>query len=195
MSFYVKLDTDIIDGLTALGNQMPKVIISALNDTARGMKTDGSKLTREEFNIKAKAVKDGTAIVKASRKHMAAGIRTRGRGTGIPLIHFGARPAKPINEGGRRPRKGVSVMVRRSDGRKVVDSSFIARWHSRSQPDMWLRKDQRRLPIIKQMGPSLPEMMEEAGVADEVLKLAGPRLIKNIGRRSRLALARLTNGK
>lgn len=185
----ITLNTSVMEGLVALGKQMPRVIAAALNDTARGMRTDAVKSVREEFTVKSRSARRGTSLIRASAKRLEAGFVAGGKP--LPLVNFSHRPTKSVAEGGRRPKKGITVQAKKAEKGQPLEGSFLARWQKHEKA-IYKRKGQKRLPIIQQMGPSLPDMIRDADVADRVLELAQARLQKNVERRTNLAIARAT---
>jgi hypothetical protein len=87
-------------------------IARAINHTLAKAKTAASREIRQEYNVKAKELKAGLSINKASRTFTEGMLIATGRP--LPLIAFGARQTK----------KGVTVDV--MGQRKLIRKAFIA---------------------------------------------------------------------
>ena len=150
--------------LGIVGSEAPTVVLRALNKTATGMKTDIKRLIREEYNVPARDLEDRIWVNKATRKNLQARVRAFGK-MSIPLIRYGARPNKP---GGKRPAVGVSVLVKKTSGRKVVPLSFVGTAPDGSE-QMYMRVGDDRLPVRRLFGPphlaplSTPEARQRLG--------------------------------
>jgi hypothetical protein len=88
----------------------------------------------------------------------------------IPLSAFGARQTKG----------GVSVLVRRSEGRKVLKGTFLARMKS-GHIGVFHREGKKRLPILERFGPTpLGVLLGTPGLKDEVDKNIQQDFQKNL---------------
>ena len=111
------------------------------------------------------------------------------RGRAISLIHFSVIPAKPVYEGGARPKTGPSVRVKKTSGRSKASRSFIARKRNTGELAVLRRQGQARRPIREMWGPGTAVMLEQKGLSKTILKKAQHRLEKNVERRVNLTLA------
>lgn len=91
-----------------------KAHIQALNRTASGVRTDGSRKIKEQVNLKVGFIKKQMNVVKANKNRPQAKVVTSGKP--IPIINVGAR----------QTRKGVTVKVKRQGQRRTIKSAFIA---------------------------------------------------------------------
>jgi len=135
-----------IEGLAELrsslgrsGRVSRKAARLAINDTARRMRSAGSKAIRQQVNLKAKYVNERLEVSKpATDKSLTAVISGRKRNT--LLYRYGAKiltrkakhpersegfPALGIPAG--RKLAGVSVKVKKGGARKKMRGAFIAR--------------------------------------------------------------------
>lgn len=129
----------------------PRQVISAevraINKTARGLRTQISKSVRNQLNIKASAVKESLSIAKATR-------RPRPSAT----LSVAAKPVSLKEYGARQNRKGVSVRVKRANGRKLIKHAFVVQVLG---SHAFQRVGDARLPIKKLFGPSVKQEAEQ----------------------------------
>jgi hypothetical protein len=92
------------------------------------------------------------------------------RGRKLRLIHFMPSPRYESVFGqskglGRikRPRQGISVLIRKDTGRKVVLGSFYGRSRGSSKIFIWKRVGEQRYPIKPLFTVSPANMMEKEG--------------------------------
>lgn len=119
----------------------------AINRTITSTRTFISKMVREDLALKAKTVKDSLTIKRASRGTNPVG-----------KIDVQAKPISLKRYGARTTRKGVTVKVTKSGGRKVVKGGFIP---GRLGGHVFKRKSKSRLPIGKRFGPSVNKEVEQ----------------------------------
>ena len=94
--------------------QIKKAVRSARSRSLKAGKTLGAKMAREEYTARSSAIKKR---FKASTYNDGADAGLRFSGfPGLNLVHFLARPDKPDAP---RPKRGVSVKVKRSGKRYV----------------------------------------------------------------------------
>ncbi len=136
---YARIDglAEVRSALGRAGGVARKAARLAINDTARKMRTAGSKAIREQVNLKAKYVNDRLDVSKkATDDSLSAIISGRQRNT--LLYRYGAKvltrkakhperskgfPALGIPPG--RKLAGVSVKVKRGGPRKKMRGAFI----------------------------------------------------------------------
>lgn len=145
--------------LERLGKDAPRAMSRALNHTVRKARTRASSEIREEYDIKAGDIRATMKSHYASVAHLLAELLSKGRR--IPLYRFSPRPSTP----GSRPPVGISARIRKSVGFEVFPGVFIARGAT-GGVTAFKRTGVARLPIQKQYGPSVPQMLED--VSDEI---------------------------
>lgn len=130
----------------------PKMINKALDRAqqvaATKARTRISKEIRQLYNVKAGDVGKSVRLQRIQNGRLL--IYT---GRMIGLDKFGARPKKVKTKHGRRT--GVSVVVRKTGGRKVVKHGFIGNVHGAK---IFKRETDARLPIRRLFGPSIAHM-------------------------------------
>lgn len=151
---------DIVDNLDqaskfikTFGAQGERGVSRALNRAIKGVSTDSVKLVREDYNVKARTIREGIKVRRATGKVLEGAAVVSGRR--IPLLQFSARPAKP---GGRKPLKGVSVQVKHS--RKTIRHAFVARMKT-GHTGVFQRETPSRLPIAEKFSYAVPEMLDQ----------------------------------
>ena len=163
------LAAEFIQAFAAKGK---RGVTRAVNRAVNGVRTDGGKLIREDYNVKA------GVIHKSFRVQRAGGGALKGAaiasGSRIPLLAFGARPAKP---GGRRPKKGVSVKVKST--RKTVRGSFVAGMKS-GHVGVFMREGKARFPIREKFSYAVPEMLNRPEKVKTIEANAVRRFDKNL---------------
>lgn len=153
---------------------IPQSIARALNRAATAGRTQASKSLRADYTAKAAAIKSGLSIRRATKRKAEAVIL--GFGSPLPLSSFSAR----------QTRRGLSVNVKRSTGRHVIKGGFKGSgslpssrfFHRTGEPKRVPSKGRyagtntRREPIAQLFGPSVPQMLKNAGVENAVLERA-----------------------
>jgi len=158
MKFNVKLEN--VEGLEKLLDE--KIYRKALQRTIKRMGTKfkkrAMKEVRKTYNVKAKTLK--AHIKEHMSKASNNGIEWRFSVTGRPvnLIHFGARQTS----------KGVSVKVKKGNGRRVIKSAFIAH-DSGGHKRVFMRKGKERMPIESKSTLSYPQMFNKE-IIDKAMK-------------------------
>ena len=181
------IDTEIAD-LGELRKKFDSKIVtkalnSAVNKTTNKARTFISKTVREAWNVKAKKIKDS---VTSTRLRDASDpvverilIYTGGR---ISLINFAAKKARIPGT----KRKGASVVIRKSKGRKIVRGknrygAFIAVGNNGNE-HVFLRASEDRKSIENRRGPSVAQMVGAAEMTkeiDEFVKAEMPKQLEH----------------
>lgn len=154
-----------------------KVITRALNKTATGAKTDAVKLIRQHLTIKAKSVRDGLKVRKANWSTLTSMLVARGK-RGVPL--FGNYPVRPGRLGARKPKKGVSVQIKKRGSSKLIKGSFVARMKSGHVSVFKREKGVSRLPIKQLYGVGPIVFMQRGMIHRQLKRRINARLEKNL---------------
>ena len=119
---------DLTDGVTlgdsdttleSLASQFPWIAKQALNRTATFTRARVIEKITDVYNVTPGVLRDTRNIrVVDARSTLTAKVTATGRR--LPLVDFGAR----------QTRQGVTIMVKRSGGRKLIPHAFIARMQS-----------------------------------------------------------------
>ncbi|WP_447956505.1 hypothetical protein [Vreelandella sp. EE7] len=150
----------------------PKDIEKALswstNATARKAATLISKEVRQRYDVKAGDIRKRLSIERYDRDIGRAVLYT---GRRLPLSQFKPRERwvtvssrRRVKNGPRKGsmarRRGVTVQVRKNEGRKLVQGGWLAKGHILRRKD---KGDTQSQPI-KRFGPSIPEMVDNPQV-------------------------------
>lgn len=135
-----------------------KAIAPALNRAVMHGRTVATRKVRQTYDVKYAAVQKTLKILRATRRSLAAELQSTG--APIPLIAFKVSPRRT---GGRRPRGGLRVSVKRSEGKRLAHA-FIDQWQG--EPAVFERVGDDRLPIKRLFGPSVPSMLGEETVSE-----------------------------
>ena len=162
-----------IDGIEKGKRQL---IVQAVNKTATGARTDSVKLIRQHLMLKAKSVRDNIRVVRATKGNPVAKLIAKGK-RGLPLL--GNYPVRPGKYGARKPKKGVSVQIKKRGGRKILEGSFIARMKS-GHVGVFKRVGSSRLSIKELYGVGFIHLMERGMIHRKIRRSVSARLEKNL---------------
>jgi len=130
-------------------------------EMGRKFRTKVVKDIRKTYNIKAKDLKKSMRT-KVEKKGDAFVWKLNVKSRLLSLTHFGARQTK----------KGVSVLIRKDEGRKILARTFIAKGQ------VFQREGKERLPIVAKKTLSVPQMFNK-----ETMKEAFEEVSKEYPRR------------
>jgi hypothetical protein len=159
--------------LNAFGSRAKKAVTRSVNRTVAGVRTDVVKEVRQEYAVNAKTVRSALSVRKATRGSLEAFVDVAG--TRLPLIRFAPRPSKPE---ARRPKAGVSVMVKKGQ-RKSVSHAFVARMKS-GHVGVFQRSGGTSLPIEEKYSLAVPQMVARDNVRAKLQENALARFEKNL---------------
>ena len=107
------------DALSGIPKGMEKASVRAINRTLANLRAEGVRIATQTYTAKARTIRSGISIFRASGKHPAGRITFAGSDA-IPLYSFRVKPKhenwKGIPVRRRKPWEGVSAMIRR-DGK------------------------------------------------------------------------------
>lgn len=146
MRFSVKLD---LSGINQLKRQtdakVRRAAARAINRSAESVKTDVVRRMRTHRGLNASTIREALAIRRANATSLLAEVIASGKP--IPLRDYGAR----------QTRKGVTVRVNPTRGRKlVVKHGNKAFEIQKFGKHVFVRQGKQRTPIKKLFGPSIP---------------------------------------
>ncbi len=167
--------------------------VSALNRTMAKMRTVASREIRAVYNAKARDVREATRIVRASWSRPEAVLIAKG--PRLPLAAFGARVTK----------RGVTIRVKKHGGRRAVLHHAFMPPLKGDRVGIYQRRFQRpsggqrwkdvRLPIDELFGPSIPQMLSNVGVLDQVLADANVEYTRQLEHELKFRINRALGGK
>ena len=139
-------------------NKAPNAISNAMNRAASNINKNVKKEVRKEYNIKSKDVGSTLNVTRATRSSLGAEVRSKG--SPIPLDRFKVSP-KTVNPNRKSP---IKVAVKR-DGLKKVLGAFVLDINGKK---VFERTSDSRLPIRRLFGPSVPQMIGNEEVHEEI---------------------------
>lgn len=163
-----------------------KAMYRALKKTLGNTKTGTAREIRKSLNLKADRIKKDLKAIGPSKGSMDARLRCKSRPVGY--THFGARQTK----------KGVTVKVTKSGGRKLIPHAFIAELKSGNRHVAIRQTDMRgtsspkpginyarlphkyRRPIKVLYGPRIADWLAKPEISGPVQAEAGENMIKNL---------------
>jgi len=161
-----------------------KALARAVNRTLEQAKTSMSRTIRSQFNIPKAKVDQSLSIKRATFKGGTFRIEgqlrsTSKRGRSLNVISFGARQV-------HKPGGGVSVLIRKSAGRKLIKGAFIAN----QGRTVFRRVGDKRLPIEAVQTIDVPQMFNTKRINAVVVKLMRTKFPEIFEREVRFYTAR-----
>ncbi len=162
MSVVVSVDAQMVEEvqrkLGQFSNKAPNAISSALNRAVTNVTSNVSKEVRKQYHIKAGDVKSTLNTRKASTSKLQAEVRSKGEL--IPLDRFKVSP-RTVQP---KRKKQLKIAVKK-DGFKKILGAFIA---DLSGVKVFKRQGKDRLPINRLFGPSVPQMLRNEGIVENI---------------------------
>jgi len=152
----------------------------ALQRTIDQTITHVGRIVPRAYAIKAKEVKDSFAggIKRPTQSNLKASITSKGHT--LSLAHFPFTPKTPQRSGRR---KKVAVAIKKGGGKKVINTNplpFVATTGARSpgltQFNVFRREGRARLPINVLRTLSIPQMITNEDIADQIQAFATEKL-------------------
>lgn len=181
-----------------------KAIMRSVNKALTGVKTDMARETARELNLTQKRIKKDIDITPARATTLSGRVTSEGRP--VNLEQFKAKQKK----------KGVSVKVKKSGGRKMIKHAFIflglaGKKRKRNRLVGWREKtgenahligtkkpkqnmkysklpDQYRLPIETLYGPRIQDITGKPSIIKIIEEKAGERLQKELSHQTQRLL-------
>lgn len=156
----------------------------ALQRTIDQTITQVGRIVPRTYSIKAKEVKDSFAggIKRPTPSNLKASITSKGHT--LSLAHFPFTPKTPQTAGRRRK---VTVIIKKEGGRKIVNTNplpFVAKTGARSpdltQFNVFRREGQARFPILVPRTLSIPQMITNENVGDQIETFATENLNRRL---------------
>lgn len=182
--------------LRNIGGGAETAIMRSVNKALTGVKTDMARETAKELNLPQKRIKKDIKVSKANKTTLAGKVTSEGRP--VNLFQFKAKQNK----------KGVSVKVLKSGGRKTIRGAFIfvgrgksgkgtqqlVGWRDKTEQNAQhigtKKKDsdikygnlprKYRLPIESLSGPRIQDITGKESVIRVIEEKAGDRLQKEL---------------
>ncbi|EGW39165.1 phage tail protein [Desulfosporosinus sp. OT] len=180
----ITIDTKQLNRLTielkGFENKVGIATYHALQRTIDQTITQVGRIVPKAYAIKAKEVKESFAggIKRPTISDLTASITSRGHT--LSLAHFPFTPTKPQISGRRRR---VAVTIKKSGGKKTINTSplpFIATTGAQSpdktQFNVFRREGKARLPIHVLRTLSVPQMITNENVGEQIQEFAAAKL-------------------
>jgi RNase P/RNase MRP subunit p29 len=187
-----KSDVDaVVSALADVKGGAETAIMRSVNRSLTGVKTDMARETSKVLNIKQKRIKKDITIRKANKSDLSGMVSSKGKP--VNLEQFGAKERK----------KGVSVKVLKSGGRKTIPGAFIFIGKNSNRLVGWRKKTdgaaqyigtkkkdpnmaygalpkKYRLPIESLYGPRIQDVTARPEIMQKIEEGAGVRLEKEL---------------
>lgn len=141
-----------------MSRKTPNVVSSALNRAVTNIASNISKEVRKEYFIKAKDVKQTLTKNKSNRSTLSASVISSGET--IPLDRFKVSP-KTVKPKRKKP---IKVAVQKT-GLKELVGAFVADINGIK---VFERVGDERLPIRRLFGPSVPQMLGNEEIREQI---------------------------
>ncbi len=122
----------------------------AVNRAILAARTEGTKDVGKEYVIRASDVKANMTIKKAGAGDISAALSVKG--SAIDIQKFKVKVKK----------SGIFVQVKRSGGAELPHSFFV----TTNGLGIYHRQESSRLPIQKEWGPSMPQMIGNPAIIE-----------------------------
>lgn len=172
-----------------------KAMVRAANTAARKVRTESGREIRKIYNLKLRAVRAATKLLRARRNQAIVRASVVYAGRPIPLIEFAARAVNPWNIPGRRHNRrggGVSVRIKKASGRRTVKGAFIAQTARMSSPGVFQRVGKTREAIRQLRSVSIPTTVVNRAVYAALEKTGYTSFRKEFVRQLNLLLRKQT---
>lgn len=190
----IKYNKGQFERAVKLFSESPKYMKNAINDTARGAKTD--ILSKDigilsELNVKRKIIKDSVDIKFSKISNLEAKLRISGRGIPAydkskpwfkrdqkPALHFGGkRNIRP----GKTKRKAYtySFQFKKNKPRVTFKNAFMARMRS-GHTGLFVRTGKGRYPIKEIISSSPVDIIQNKSIQGKLLSSISDRFNNNI---------------
>jgi len=168
----IAVDTKQIDRLTlelkGFEKEIGEATYHALKRTVDFVATQVSRIVPKHYSVKATDVKETINKSYPSKKDLSASIQSRGHT--LSFYHFPHTPKIP--QPGRKYK--VRAKIKREGGNKVVNTDpkpFIARLKG-GIDHVVKREGEKRKPIVVLRTLSIPQMITNENVGEEIQKAA-----------------------
>ncbi len=179
----VFVDTKMFDRLTVelkgFEKEVGTAAFYALDRTIQHVITQVGRIVPKEYAIKSTEVKDSFkgGIKKPSKTDLTASITSRGHT--LTLAHFPHTPTKPMG----KSKKYIKVQVKKTESKKYINvypqpfvASTGAKTEDKIQFNIFRRLGKARFPIEPLRTVSIPQMISNEGISQQIQKIAQDKL-------------------
>lgn len=161
-SFTFKIDEKAIENAKLLLSRTPngtqKAVSRAINRALNSMRTEATKGVRQHYYVQAKSVNETFKINRASQNNLSGSLISRGKRLRVDKFRV-----KPNRDTTGKNRTAVKIEIKKG-------STFIAEKGFVHKSTVFQRIGPKRLPIKVVLGASVPQMLQNANVKDNVEK-------------------------
>lgn len=140
---------DVQKRLGTLAHKAPNAIANSLNRSVSNINANIPKEVRKDYHMKAGDIKKSLNSVRASPKKLAAQVTSKGKLVGLDKFKVSPKTVNP-------KRKSQLKIAVKKDGMKQIMGAFVANIHGTK---IFKREGEKRLPVGRLMGPSIPQMI------------------------------------
>lgn len=163
-------------------HRLPRHMATAINATARKVRSVSAKGITEELAVPQKVVKD---VIKeksrATKDRLYAQVNIN-QTARIPLREFGARQLKAT----KRRSEAVTYRISKTAGRRYIEhNAFVIKQYGNH---VYRRTGAGRRPIVKLYGPSPWGVFVKRNLEAKVMQIANEELAKQMARQIRQVL-------
>ena len=172
---------DVERRLGQLSDKAPNAIANALNRAVGNISSNITKEVRKEYNIKATDVKNTLKKFRANRSNLTAEVKSSGEVIGLDKFKVSPKTVNP------KRKSQLKIAVKKSGVKKIL-GAFIA---DISGTKVFTRDGQKRLPISRKFGPSVPQMVGNDQIADKINQLGNVSYHTNLNHEIHRILSRI----
>jgi len=166
----------LIQTLTDAPEKAKRVVSMSVNKIARSARTQMAREANKRYFVKVGEARDTIYVKTAHGDNLKAELTSRGYP--ISLAHFKVSPKKVQHKG--RKNKKIRARVKRNGGGATLDQAFITAIGS--GVGVFERDGRARKPIHKLFGPSVPSMLKNEEIQQEMEKTTTEKLNKELNR-------------
>lgn len=166
----------LIQALTDAPEKAKRAVSMSVNKIARSARTQMAREANKRYFVTVGNARKTISVRKAGGDGLKAELVSRG--FPISLAHFKVSPKK-VQHKGRKNRK-IRARVKRNGGGATLDRAFIMAIGSGI--GVFERDGKARKPIHKLFGPSVPSMLKNEEIQQELEKTTAEKLNKELNR-------------
>jgi hypothetical protein len=188
MSKEIFIDTKQIDRLTielkGFEQEVGEATFHALNRTIDHVVTQVGKIVPKSYAIKSSEVKESFkgGIKRPSKNNLEASLTSKGHT--LSFAHFPYTPKRPRRGGRSVFQNAVMVTIKKSKGKILSKKGFVASTGAKSvdktQYNVFMRLGKSRLPIAPIRTLSIPQMITNEGIGEQIQDIANKKLSERL---------------
>lgn len=157
-----RLIRSVQDQLTGMEHKTPNVIANALNRSMSNLIANINREVRAKYNVKASDIKGSLERKRANKNNLSTFVKSKSGVIG--LNHFKVSPLKVQP----KRKKTIKAAVKKG-ATKSLPGGFVQDVNGLK---VFVRNTKKRLPIRRLYGPSIPQMIENENIREELDKKA-----------------------